>query len=182
MGSRRVRVVILAEDLQHDVFCRKFLNAIDKGGRWQFRSKVSPSGRGSGEQFVRKRFPSELETFRTDAKLLAIRLLVVIDADVLLVDQRRQQLNAPLIATGVALPSDKEALAILIPRRNIETWISYLEGKPTDETTLYPHLQREGDCKRAVEQLAVLYKSGAGLPDDCPDSLRRAVEELKRIL
>jgi hypothetical protein len=182
MGSRRVQIVILAEDRQHDVFLRRFLKAIDKADGRQIRTVPFPAGRGSGEQFVRENYPDQLRAHRSKANHMALQLFVVTDADVLSVDQRRQQLSAPLIAAGIPLPMDGESLAILIPKRNIETWIYYLNGQSVDETTTYRKLARAGECQPAVDRLAAFYRAGWSLPTDCPDSLRRAVEELKRVL
>jgi hypothetical protein len=182
MGSRRVQIVILAEDRQHDVFLRRFLKAIGKADERQIRTVPFPAGRGSGEQFVREKYPVELRAHRSKANHLAVQLFVVTDADVLLVEQRRQQLSAPLVDAGISLPTHGEAVAILIPRRNIETWIYYLNGQSVDETTTYRKLAREGECQTAVDRFEELYRSGWTLPDDCPDSLRQSVEELKRVL
>jgi hypothetical protein len=113
---------------------------------------------------------------------MALQHFVVTDADVLSVEQRRQQLSAPLVAAGIPVLTDDEAVAILIPRRNIETWIYYLNGQSVDEATTYRKLAREGECQPAVDRLAGLYRTGWTLPVDCPDSLRLSVEELKRIL
>jgi hypothetical protein len=182
MGSQGVQVVILAEDLQHSVFLERFLKAIRKDLGRRIRTVSFPAGRSSGEQFVRKNYPAELLSYRNKATRLAIKLFVVTDADVLSVDQRRQQLSAPLIDAGIPLPADGESVAILIPRRNIETWIYYLDGQNVDETTTYRKLVCEGECRPAVDRLAGLYRMGWTLPDDCPDSLRQSVEELKRVL
>jgi len=69
----------------------------------------------------------------------------------------------------------------LIPRRNIETWIHHLSGQTVDEATTYPKLDREGACQPGVDRLVAIFRSGE-IPGDCPDSLRRAIEELKRVL
>ena len=116
------------------------------------------------------------------AKHLALKLIVVTDADTLSVDERRRRLSASLNLVDEPEAGPGEAVALLIPCRNIETWIYYLSGEDVDETTEYRHLDRAGDCQPAVDRLVAWYRSGWTLPDDCPDSLRRAVEELKRIL
>jgi hypothetical protein len=185
MGSQGVQVVILAEDLQHSVFLERFLKAIRKDLSRRIRTVPFPAGRGSGEQFVRKNYPVELLAYRNKATRLAIKLFVVTDADVLSVEQRRQQLSTPLVDAGIPLPTDQEAVAILIPKRNIETWIKYLRGESVDETTDYcgpKHAVRKQVVQPAVDRLEELYRTGWTLPIDCPDSLRQAIEELKRVL
>ena len=52
--SRRVNLVLLCEDRQHDTFLRRFLAAMkwDTSNR-RIRSVIAPGGKGSGEKFVR---------------------------------------------------------------------------------------------------------------------------------
>jgi len=59
MSSRRVQIVLLCEDSQHEAFVRRFL----VGMGWETRGmrvEKSPSAGGSAEQWVRIRFPKEL--------------------------------------------------------------------------------------------------------------------------
>ncbi len=108
---------------------------------------------------------------------------MVIDADDHSTAERRQHLVASLDSSNVRPWSTDEAVAILIPRRNIETWIHYLMGRAVDELTSYPKLKdRQSECQPAIDWLMEWHRSGRQIPDDCPDSLRQAVEELKRIL
>lgn len=176
--------MILAEDRQHEVFLRRFLTALGGFERRQFTAEIGPRGRGAGEQFVRERYPQALNTYRRRSSHLALVLAVLVDADVLTVDERHQRLSAELASMGIDPRQPGEAVAILIPRRNIETWIAYLKDRTVDETTDYKPISRppERECLPAVKRLQEYYQSGWVLPDDCPDSLRRAVEELKRIL
>jgi hypothetical protein len=186
MDSGRVQVVILAEDVQHDVFLRRFLKAIGKADHRQIRTPPFPAGRGCGEQFVRRNYPIELREYRKRASRVALWFFLVTDADDHSVDQRRQKLSKSLVDAGInQLPTDREAIAILIPKRNIETWIKYLKGEAVDETTDYSppkHEVKKDLVKPAADRLAAFYRAGWILPLDCPDSLRRSVNELKRVL
>jgi hypothetical protein len=109
----------------------------------------------------------------------------VTDADILSVEQRRQKLSTALVAVEIPSLTDQEQVAILIPKRNIETWIKYLRGESVDETTDYcgpKHEVKKQVVQPAVDRLEELYRASGTLPDDCPDSLRQAIEELKRVL
>lgn len=190
MSDRRCEVVILGEDRQQLVFLHRFLRGIDRNGRRfrNYREIPPPAGAGSGEQFVRTRYPVELRAHRSRAARAAVKLAVLIDADNYTVTERHRHLVMSLTDSQLTDRTDAEAVAILIPRRNIETWIHYLMGKEVDEVETYPKLRRgnvrfEGDCQPAVDRLLEWYTSGwSTIPDDCPDSLRRGIEELKRIL
>ena len=101
MSLRRVKIVLLCEDSQHEAFIRRFL-----------------------------------EPFRTH----------------------------------------DEAVAIAVPKRNIETWIHYLNGKEVDEKAAYPKLGAERGCKPAVTNLVKLCRS-TGLKSDAPPALAAACDE-----
>ena len=73
-----------------------------------------------------------------------------------------------------------QMLVDFVPKRNIETWIHYLQGMPVNEVDACPRLTgRESDCKRVVEALADSRRNP--LPGDAPPSLRIACDELARV-
>ena len=85
--SRNVQIVLLCEDAQHESFGRRFL---EKAG-WTIRHirvEKAPKGLGSAEQFVRKRFPDELEAYRRRKHRVSVALIVMMDGDNHGVDQR----------------------------------------------------------------------------------------------
>jgi hypothetical protein len=73
-----------------------------------------------------------------------------------------------------------ERICILVPKRNIETWIHALFGRDVNENERYPKLKREGDCQPAVEQLITYLREG--LPDEMIPSLRHGGRELNERL
>ena len=75
--SRNVRIVLLCEDVQHETFGRRFLKKMGWSNH-QVRVLKAPGGRGSAEQFVRKRFPEELEEHRR--RLHGVQTMVRCDA------------------------------------------------------------------------------------------------------
>ncbi len=94
--SRNVRITLLCEDAQHVTFAKKLLQALG----WQmrdFRIERSPSGRGSAEQYVRERFPTELQALRSKGGERAY-LVVMIDGDDKSVAGRRASLDAACAA------------------------------------------------------------------------------------
>jgi hypothetical protein len=75
-----------------------------------------------------------------------------------------------------------EAIAIFVPKRNIETWIRYLQGETVNEEAVYAKFKNnEAVCKTAVEDLADRCYSQS-LPEDAPLSLQAACGELQRLL
>ena len=181
MADRRAQIVILSEDRQSEVFFVRFMRSIGVENH-KIRKNTGPPGLGSGAQYVRDNYSKELFAYRKRGSYLALKLIIVTDADNLTVEGRRRQLSASLTSAEMHDPTPDEAVAVLIPKRNIETWIAYLSGRKVDEATEYRHLDRAGDCQPAVDKLVDWYRSNWTLPDDCPDSLRWGVEELKRIV
>lgn len=183
MSQRRVQVVILCEDKQHSVFVRRYMKGLGYGNR-QIRQLPIPCGKGAAEQYVRKQYPTEVQAYRKASKRRSSALMTVIDADTRTVEDRHKQLASELKKRRVAQRAENEPIVILVPRRNIETWIHYLLGNlgnRIDETKSYPKLKCQGDCHPAVKRLLEIRETGWDLPDDCPPSLERGCDELKRL-
>src|SRR5262245_33521109 len=138
-----------------------------------------PQGQGSGEQYVREHYAPEVRELRAGHSQRT--LAVVLDADTGDVTDRQSQLAAQLTSAGLPPRAADERIIHLIPCRNIETWIEYLRGGQVNETDEYPRLKRERDCQPAVEQLVELYRSDQPMPSGCPDSLKTALHELRRL-
>ncbi|RCJ28025.1 hypothetical protein A6770_24365 [Nostoc minutum NIES-26] len=178
MSQRRVQIVILCEDRQQEVFARHFLKKrgfiLDRNVRIQICPK------GAGEQFVREHYAVEVKAYRSKNYRLGM-LVVLIDADKKMVEERLKQLDDALIADAQQIRLSDEAIAIFVPKRNLETWIHYLQSVTIDEETEYPKFSKnESACKPCVENL--VNQCYQGLNADAPPSLQAACGELQRIL
>lgn len=174
--SRKVQIVLLCEDTQHEAFARRFLNRMGWSTRRMRVEKGSGRG-GSAEQFVRERFPTELATYRSKRGFVGQALIVVIDGDQHGVKGRHDELDALIRAeTGTARQAD-EKVAVFVPAWRIETWFAYLDGEDVDETKRdYPRLVRERECGRHVGALADMCHAGELRPP-APPSLQAACDE-----
>jgi hypothetical protein len=180
MSQRRVQIVILCEDRQQEVFARYFLKK--RGFTEPFRAKICPQGSQSGEQYVRHQYSVEVKAYRQKRNRVSIGLVVLIDADTGSLQERLDQLAQVLSEDSQQNRQPDEAIAIFIPKRNIETWIHYLQGETVDEETGYSKFTKnEATCKRYVENLAEQCRS-QNLPEDAPESLLAACGELQRLL
>jgi len=168
------QVIVLCEDRQHWVFAYRFLTQSGVHGR-RIRPRVSPSGQGSGEQYVREQYPIEVAEQRKRAARLNSALIVIQDCDLTTLEVRR----ATLEQSAARGPNDR--IALLFPKRNIETWIHFLTDRDAvNEVDSYPKLRgRESDCHRASDRLAA--KNEYRLSADVPSSLRAACPEIRRI-
>ena len=100
----------------------------------------------------------------------------MIDADNKDVQTRIAEFEGACNSMQIAFRAGGEAVAIAVPRRNIETWIHYLDGELVNEQDPYPKLDRERGCKPAVDNLVQLCKS-SGLTPDAPPALAAACDE-----
>ncbi len=175
MSTRRVKIVLLCEDSQHEAFIRRFLKGMGYNTR-DLRIEKSPSGRGAADQYVRSTFPKELRAYRHRSHRARSALIAMIDADGKEVQGRISELKRECQSDGVIFRKRDEAVAIAVPRRNIETWIHHLNGEQVNETDAYSKLDIERGCKPAVRKLLQLCNS-TGLEEDAPPALAEACDE-----
>lgn len=172
--SRRVQIVLLCEDTQHEACLRLFLSTMG----WETRAmrvEKAPEGRGSADQFVRQQFPRELKAHRTQHVSQAF--VTMMDGDRYGVIARLGQLDEACRAAGIDVRAPGERVAVFMPTWNIETWFAFLDGETVDEAKSdYPRLPRERDCQRHVDALAEMCRAGA-LRQPCPPSLEQACDE-----
>lgn len=180
MSAAPVHTVIVCEDLQHEVFVRRFLR--DRGwGTRQIRAQKAPAGSGSAEQWVRQRLPSELRAYRDRSSRATTNLIVVMDADTGTVEQHTRELQQACRDAGLEPPAAGERVLFVIPRRNIETWLAYLRGEAVDEQTAYPKYQEQSDCKKDVDALSEMCRGQRPLSQGVPLSLLTVCDEYKRL-
>lgn len=180
MSQRRVQIVILCEDRQQEVFARHFLKK--RGFTGLFRTNICPAGSQSGEQYVRSQYPVEVKAYRQNRNRVSIALVVLIDADRGTLQDRLNQLASILDEDAQEKRRSDEAIAIFVPKRNIETWIHYLQGETVNEEDAYAKYEKnEAVCKTYVENLADRCYA-QDLPEDAPPSLQAACGELQRLL
>jgi hypothetical protein len=145
----------------------------------EIRVEKSPSAGGSAEQWVRQRFPIELKWYRK--RKAASALVAIIDADLRGVQDRMTEFEDECKSMEIPFRKSGEAVAIVVPKRNIETWIHHLNGEKVNEEDTYAKLEQERGCELAVKHLVGLCKSTGIKPGEAPPSLAAACEEYNRI-
>jgi hypothetical protein len=180
----------MAEDQRQQQLVYRFLVRVGVNPR-QVEFEISPSGRGSAEQWVRNSFARQVKKCRSRHTRAATALLVMIDADTHSLQERTATLEDALIA-GNQRPIDaaRDPVAILIPKRNVEAWVLclYLRGAST------PPIDEEQDYKRtrspeewsemihdSAEALVVWTGPEAAFPANLIGSLRHGIGELRRV-
>jgi len=125
---------------------------------------------------VREEFPNELRIYRQRKQQAASVLIAMIDADSKGVQDRINELENKCKSKQVPFRTRDEAVAIAVPKRNIETWIHYLNGEKVNEDATYSKLDRDRGCKPAVANLVKLCTS-TGLAAGAPSALLAACDE-----
>ncbi len=169
---RRAQVVLLCEDKQQEILIRRVIHKLRPDD--VIRTVPMPCGRGSGEQFVRERFPAELRAQRMRAA--SSILVVVTDSDRVGINQRRRQFDEACQSVEVPTRGTADRVVVAIPARNIETWLSYLAGDEVNETDTYPRLPRPGDCWQQVHALEQMCRRSV-LREPAPQALEEACTE-----
>jgi len=174
-------VIVLIEDSRQQQLVFRYLRRI--GLEPHAMRFVLPTS-GSGEQWVRERFPIEVDAYRRRSARTATKLIAVIDADNLTVQDRLGQLDQKLQENAFELiRMEADQVARLVPRRNIETWILCLNGTAVDEETDYKRTRNDWAelIRPAADALYTWSRPNAQVPDHCVPSLRHGIGELRRL-
>jgi hypothetical protein len=173
------QVILLVEDSHHQQFIFRYLSSLDLQRR-EVRVEKSRSGAGSAEQWVRERFPIEVQAYR--ARHARTKLIVVIDADAHTLNERLRQLDRALKEAGVPPIRDAEEIARLVPKRNIETWILCLNDDAVDEDENYKTTRNDWSelIRSAAVRLYVWSRPNAAVPPLCVASLQFGIQELRK--
>lgn len=177
MTLEGLRVWLLCEDAAHERFARTYLRTRGVNTRQLFPLPLT--SRGSGEHYVRTKYAREVRALRARGHDAQVALVVVTDADQGTVAARRASLEEALHTDGLAARTPVERIVLLIPKRNVETWVTYLNGNAVDESADYK------------PQTPEAFKLAAkGMPEACsatqpaadrPPSLVDGCSELRRL-
>lgn len=162
----------LYEDRSHEQWLRGLADLARIPTRGLTLEPKSQSG--SGEQWVRERFPVFLREHRTMKNAQpSLWLVVVADADL---QDRARILREAIANAGLAPVSFDDRVLLLIPARNIETWAWCLLDHTVDERADYKHAVEHAGVRlrELVETEWPTVRSGE------PPSLTAARGEWKR--
>jgi hypothetical protein len=182
VAERIANIILLVEDLNQENLLRHYLQRLGQNNR-DMRSRKSPKGRGSGEQFVREKYASEVRAIRSQMAKTKACLIAMIDADTGSVEDRRQELDRVLRDSEAQPRGPAEPILNLIPKRNVETWVLCLNSQAVDEVTDYR--RDAGVDAQSVKQAAqILFdwtRANTVLPTHCVPSLQGCLPEFRRI-
>jgi len=187
--SRVTKIILICEGWRDSAFARGFLASAGIDSR-SVDAKVNPGG--SGHDWVKIRFVEEVANL---AKFSEGRgILGLLDEDGQGAAARENEIANRLHTQGLSPLAPHEGRCLLLPTRNIETWLYWLKAQrggttlSVDEITDYKingppegsaRLNSE-DCRPAGEHLHTL--NHTKLPAGCPQMLGKAIGELREFL
>ena len=181
MVERIAQIVVLAEDAEQANLARHYLIRCGHHQR-NIVVRLAPQGQGSGEQYVRERYPLEVAYYRNRSTSRKAALMVGPDCDTGTVEEHERELDRALVASSEAKREAAEEIALLLPKRNIETRVLCLSGGAVDEVTNYKGTRNNGALiKPAAVTLYEWSRTGSTVPASCVPSLRKGLIEVRRI-
>ncbi len=172
MADRYSLVIVLCEDNRHASFVLRYLKKRGIPGQ-RIRRMPCPKGRQSGEQFVRENFAVQVRAIRGRGN---VGLIAVIDADASPCTNRVRQLDKALQEAEQKVRQRSEPIAVLVPKRHIETWIRCLCGHAVNESDSFRRSVDNKDIKPAVDEF--LRRCSHDVPPTWPPSLKAGCTEL----
>jgi hypothetical protein len=165
------------EDDRHEILVRRYLI---KCGFKAHEMRIQKAGPAI---CVLRRFAKEVSAYRSRQARAQSALIVVIDADTDTVQHRLSQLDEELRNNGKSIiEPNKERVARLVPKRNIETWILCLNGHDVDEQIDYKTPRHDwSELIRSASANLFEWTQSRVPPNHCVESLRRGIEELVRL-
>ena len=131
---------------------------------------------------MRERYARAVKAYRARSARAETALMVVIDADTGDVDRRRRQFQGALDEAGMAACTGGEAIAHLVPKRSIETWVLCLSGRHVDEDADY---SEEAGIDELIAASAATFFAWSRVnitpPAHCVPSLLAAIPEVRRL-
>lgn len=183
MPDRIAKIIVLAEDQEHQNLVRRYLLRCGHEYR-SFDFIALPGNRGSGSQYVRKHFPEQVVKCReTLGRRASCLLIVITDADNLTTVAREQSLHQELAQAGHAAIATAEPVVIFIPKWQVETWIKCLLGENVsedDRNTDRPSVASE-QIIQASQTLYDWARPNAAIGTTCVQSLRMALPRWLRV-
>lgn len=189
MPERIANTFVVVEDREQQNLVRRYLQRC-WGSNYSERKidwRPLPAGQGSGEQHVRREYAKQVRACRSSlGERNSSLLITVVDADTDTTSRRTTQLAAALEAADLPPRKPGEPIAVLIPKRHVETWIRALLGKEVDEEANYtkaPYsfVPTRNDIKNAANELHAWTRPRAEPGPTSSPSLTESIPEWRRI-
>ena len=187
--GRVSRVVVVCEGFEDSAFARGFFN--EAGLSREIQPRENPRGKSSGHDFVRKAFVEEvknLQRFKEGRGVIGF-----IDEDSTGTEKRITQIDSDLRKLGLPEISASSGRCVLVPVRNLETWVYWLRANQenrqcqANETEDFKQRPPKGETKLEKKDFSAAGSTfhtlnPASLPKDCLPALGQARLYLRQFL
>ncbi|MBU0719636.1 MAG: hypothetical protein KJ749_15435 [Planctomycetes bacterium] len=161
MPNKPAEIIVRCEDLQQHVFIYRCLV---KNGIHPRTIQIRHNPGGDAKRFVLDQYPVQVKALRRTPHV-SKAVISMMDADDCTVEERKREHDNALNESGQDHRVKADKIAILVPRRNIETWVHHLLGKMVNEHDAYPRFRyEERKCAPAAQEFA----------RRCPNDMREA--------
>ncbi len=179
--NNHYQYTVLCEDKKTGSFIENVLK--DQGiNAHRIVLRVSTSGVGSGEAFVRREYPKQLKALRAINYNKRV-LIVCTDADTKTVKERKDFLDKICADQDPLVEKRKagETVIMWIPKRHIETWIRFFGGDHTvTEDTKTFHDGKPVKCKQEAKNMSDFLQNVLVMENVLP-SIVDAKEEFEQV-
>lgn len=180
MSSRVSQAVLVCEDQEHQRLVLAFLKqcGVRSPSRILTSKVASQLMEGGNVGWVMDEFPNELRAFRKRQQTKAETLLIVmVDADKGSVEDRLKEFKEHAEQAGQVPVGSKESVALLVPKRHVETWIRALLNETVtedDDCKTRMHASKE-ELRQAAQRLYEWSRPNAVPGPSCVPSLSAAL-------
>ncbi len=177
MPDKPAQIIVRCEDLQQRVFIYRCLV---NNGIHPRTIQIRHNPGGDAKRFVLVQYPIQVKALRRTPHI-SKAVISMIDADDRTVEERKREHDKALEESGQEWRVDSDKIAILVPRRNIETWVHHLLGMAVNEHDEYPRFRgEERKCAPAAEDFS--RRCPHGMRETDLPSLHDGCAELQRAL
>jgi hypothetical protein len=176
-------IVLVCEGKRDSAFARGFL---ERSGNWRILDRRNQ--RGSGHGWVRSQFVEEVAALTRFSEGWGV--LGLLDEDGQGASARENEIEDALRVQNLGSLSASEGRCLLLPTRNLETWLYWLKSHQSgaiasiDETSDFKRqppigIARIGDrdCRPVGQYLHTL--DHTQLPEECPSMLQKGLARLR---
>lgn len=178
MSNRVSQTIVLCEDDPQEQLVRLYAKKCGLNTDLPYFKprNASREVHGGNVGWVIREFPNELKACRKRAARARTLLVVIVDADLKTVNDRRAELYKDVET------SRDDPTVVLIPKRSVETWIRAARGQNVSETdSLKNPTPEKNEIREAANQIHGWARDNP-IPDNtCVESLRRALPEWREI-
>lgn len=173
------KVVVICEDVMQEKPIRAWLKLLGYNTRREVVFRTHPEaalGHKRNNAWVEQKYVEEVQAHRERVHRMQCALIVCRDGDEKSVEEHERTFAKRLADASLDKRAADESIALLIPRRNIETWLAFLADYDVNENDDYKAQCRTIDVNESARRFARLACSAPMQPDHCPSALKVALE------